>query len=345
MTTKTLRMGALGITTHRRTFVVGLVMTAALFGVFLFALSVGKADITVIDSLKAAVGIPVGSPGDFIVGQVRAPRAFTAILVGATLGLSGAILQSLTRNPLASPDFIGITMGAGTGAILTMFLVATTSLWIIAAGATVGALVTAAIILALSWRRGIVPLRLILAGIGIGFVAQSTTQYLLTRMDVHDAGTALGWLVGSTTGRTWTHVTVSATVLAVLVPIILWNGRALRTMEMGEDTARALGIPVTASRAILAVSSVLLAAAATAVTGPIGFIALVAPALALRLTRSAGVTLIPSALMGALLLLVADQMSQLMPADLQFPVGIFTAAIGAPYLLWLVWRASRGGPS
>ncbi|WP_062078036.1 FecCD family ABC transporter permease [Demequina globuliformis] len=342
---KILRIGALGITTHRRTFAVGLIFLAVLTAVFIFALTMGKADITVLDSLKAVVGIPVGAPGDFIVGQVRAPRALTAILVGATLGLSGAILQSLTRNALASPDFIGITMGAGTGAVLTMSLVSATSLWITAAGATVGALITAGLILALSWRRGIVPLRLILAGIGIGFVAQSTTQYLLTRMDVHDAGTALGWLVGSVTGRTWTHVTVAATVLAVLLPIVLWHARALRTMEMGEDTARALGITVGRSRAILAISSVLLAAAATAVTGPIGFIALVAPALALRLTRNAGVTLIPSALMGALLLLTADQMSQLMPADLQFPVGIFTAVIGAPYLLWLVWRASRGGPS
>ncbi|WP_084099722.1 iron chelate uptake ABC transporter family permease subunit [Demequina sp. NBRC 110051] len=342
---KILRIGPLGITTHQRTFAVGLAIFAVLATLFVFALSWGKADLTVLDSLKAAVGISVGSPGDFIVGQVRAPRAITAVLVGATLGLAGAILQSLTRNPLASPDFIGITAGASTGAVITMWMGIGASLWITAAGAAIGALLTSAAILALSWKRGIVPLRLILAGIGIGFVAQSLTQYLLTRMDVHDAGTALGWLVGSVTGRTWTHVTVAALVLAVLVPVILWHARALRTMEMGDDTAKALGISVGRSRAVLAVASVLLAAAATAITGPIGFIALVAPALALRLTRNAGVTLIPSALMGAVLLLAADQLSQLMPATLQFPVGIFTAAIGAPYLLWLVWRASRGGPS
>lgn len=342
---KIVAIGPLGITTHRRTLAVGLAMLATLAALLVFALAWGKADITVLDSLKAAVGIPVGAPGDFIVGQVRAPRALTAILVGATLGLSGAVLQSLTRNPLASPDFIGITAGASAGGVITLWAGIGASLWITAAGAAVGALVTSAAILALSWRRGIVPLRLILAGIGIGFVAQSFTQYLLTRMDVHDAGTALGWLVGSVTGRTWTHVSVAAIILAVVVPVILWHARALRTMEMGDDTAKALGISVGRSRATLAVAAVLLAAAATAITGPIGFIALVAPALALRLTRNAGVTLIPSALMGAVLLLAADQLSQLMPATLQFPVGIFTAAIGAPYLLWLVWRASRGGPS
>ncbi|WP_084125668.1 iron chelate uptake ABC transporter family permease subunit [Demequina sp. NBRC 110054] len=340
-----LRLGPLGISTHRRTFVVGLALTGVLFGLLIIALTAGKADISILDGLKASIGISVGSPGDFIVGQVRAPRAFTAILVGAMLGLSGAILQSLTRNPLASPDFIGISMGAGTGAVLTIWLIGASSLWVTAAGAVVGALTVSALILALSWRRGIVPLRLILAGIAMGFVANATTQYLLTRMDVHDAGNALGWLVGSVTGRTWTHVAVAGAVLAVLLPIVLWHARALRTLEMGDDTAKALGIHVGRSRAVLAVCSVLLAAGAVAVTGPIGFIALVAPALALRLTRNAGVTLIPSALMGAVLLLAADQVAQQMPDTLQLPVGIFTAAVGAPYLLWLVARASRGGQS
>ncbi|WP_062203516.1 FecCD family ABC transporter permease [Demequina salsinemoris] len=340
-----LRLGPLGISTHRRTFAVGLALAAVLFGLLIVALTAGKADISILDGLKASIGISVGSPGDFIVGQVRAPRAFTAILVGAMLGLSGAILQSLTRNPLASPDFIGISMGAGTGAVLTIWLIGASSLWVTAAGAVVGALTISALILALSWRRGIVPLRLILAGIAMGFVANATTQYLLTRMDVHDAGNALGWLVGSVTGRTWTHVAVAGAVLAVLLPIVLWHARALRTLEMGDDTAKALGIHVGRSRGILAVCSVLLAAGAVAVTGPIGFIALVAPALALRLTRNAGVTLIPSALMGAVLLLAADQVAQQMPDTLQLPVGIFTAAVGAPYLLWLVARSSRGGQS
>ncbi|WP_062516691.1 FecCD family ABC transporter permease [Demequina gelatinilytica] len=340
-----LRIGPLGISTHRRTFAVGLVMLVALVALVIFALSNGQSSITILDSLKAAVGIPVGAPADFIVGQVRAPRALTAVLVGAMLGLSGAILQSLTRNPLASPDFIGISMGAGTGAVVTLWLIGASSLWVTAAGAAAGALVTAGLILLLSWRHGIVPLRLILAGIGMGFVANATTQYVLTRMDMHEAGNALGWLVGSVTGRTWTHVSVAAICLAVLLPVVLWNARSLRTMEMGDDAARALGIAVGPARMALALSSVLLAAASVAITGPIGFIALVAPAIALRLTRNAGVTLIPSALMGALLLLAADQVAQLMPTTIQLPVGVFTAAVGAPYLLWLVWRASRGGPA
>ncbi|MDR2347482.1 MAG: iron chelate uptake ABC transporter family permease subunit [Bifidobacteriaceae bacterium] len=334
-----------GLTARGRTFGIGLVLLGALAALTALALVTGKANVTILDALRATVGIPVGAPGDFIVGQVRAPRVLTTILVGAMLGLAGAILQSLTRNPLASPDFIGISAGAGAGAVLTMWLTAASSLWVTAAGAAAGALAISSAMFALSWRRGIVPLRLILAGIGLGFLAQSTTQYLLTRMDVHEAGTALAWLVGSTAGRTWTHVTVAAAVLAVIGPLVLWQTRALRTMEMGEDTASALGISVSRSRLVLATCSVLLAAVATAVTGPIGFIALVSPALALRLTRNAGVTPVPSALLGAVLLLAADQVSQALPSSLQFPVGILTAAVGAPYLLWLVWRASKGGPS
>jgi iron complex transport system permease protein len=335
----------MGAAVRGRTLGVGLALLAALAALTALALVSGKAEVGVLDSLRALVGIPVGAPGDFVVGQVRAPRALTAILVGAMLGLAGAILQSLTRNPLASPDFIGISAGAGAGAVATMWLTAATSLWVTAAGAAAGALAIAGAMFALSWRRGIVPLRLILAGIGLGFLAQATTQYLLTRMDVHEAGTALAWLVGSTAGRTWTHVAVTATALAVLGPLALWQTRALRTMEMGEDAARALGIAVSRSRLVLAACSVLLAAAATAATGPIGFIALVAPALALRLTRNAGVTPIPSALLGALLLLAADQISQALPSAVQFPVGILTAAVGAPYLMWLVRRAAKGGLS
>ena len=150
---RNLRLGPFGISVRRRTFAVGLVMLAALAALLVFALAAGKADVTVLDSLRAAVGISVGAPGDFIVGQVRAPRALTTLLVGAMLGLAGAVLQSLTRNPLASPDFIGISAGAGTGAVLTMWLSPATSLWATAAGAAAGGLTAALIILGLSWRR------------------------------------------------------------------------------------------------------------------------------------------------------------------------------------------------
>ncbi|WP_296665099.1 iron chelate uptake ABC transporter family permease subunit [Demequina sp.] len=338
-----LRLGPLGITTHRRTLAVGAALLAVVVVLVVLSLAVGRANVGVLDSLRAAVGISVGAPGDFIVGQVRAPRVFTTALVGAMLGLAGAILQSLTRNPLASPDFIGISAGAGTGAVLTIVAIGGSSIWVTAAGAAAGGVAAAALIVTLSWRRGIVPLRLVLAGIGIGFVAQAATQFLLTTMEIYQARDALVWLVGSTASRTWQHVALAAALLAVLGSIALWHSRALRTLEMGDDAARALGITVTRSRLVLTACSVLLAAGATAVVGPIAFVALVAPAVAARLTRHAGATLIPSALMGAAILLTADLAAQHATGALQLPVGIFTAAVGAPYLLWLVWRASRGG--
>lgn len=342
---KTLRIGPVGVVTQRRTLVVGLALLATVVALIVVSLAVGRSGVGVLDSLRAAVGIPVGPPADFIIGQVRAPRVLTTALVGAMLGLAGAILQFLTRNPLASPDFIGISAGAGAGAVLTIATAAGTSIWVTAAGAAAGAVTAAVLIIGLSWRRGIVPLRLILAGIGIGFAAQATTQFLLTQMQIYQAGDALVWLVGSTASRTWTHVALAAGALALLGSIALGHARALRTLEMGDDTARALGIAVTRSRLVLTACAVLLAAAATAVVGPIAFIALVAPAIAVRLARGAGMTLIPSALMGAALLLTADLVAQHATGALQLPVGIYTAAVGAPYLLYLVWRASRGGPA
>ncbi|MEX0914066.1 MAG: iron chelate uptake ABC transporter family permease subunit [Demequina sp.] len=336
-------IGPMGFLTHTRVLVVGWALVAAIVALGAVTVSVGPVAVSVADSLLAALGIPVGPPGDFIVGQLRAPRMYTTLLMGAMFGLSGTILQSLTRNPLASPDFIGISAGAGMGAVITIATVGTTSVWITAGGAAAGALLAAAIMVALSWRRGIVPLRLILTGIGIGFVASAVSQYILTILDISIAQNALIWLVGSTNASTWQQVLVCAVVLAVLLPPIMWLSRPLRTLEMGDETAAALGVAVTRSRLLLAVASVLLAAGATAVVGPVGFIALVAPALARHLTRAPGVTLLPSALMGAALALAADLAAQHATGELQLPIGIYTAAVGAPYLLYLVWRSARGG--
>lgn len=340
---RTVRLGPFGVMTHTRVLVVGWILTGCILVLAVLTVSLGPVEVSILDSLKATVGLPVGTPADFIVGQLRAPRMYTTLLMGVMFGLSGALLQSLTRNPLASPDFIGISAGAGAGAVLTIALVGTTSVWVTASGAAAGALVAAAAIVALSWRRGIVPLRLILTGIGIGFVFSALSQYLLTILDISIASNALIWLVGSTNARTWQHVIVAAVILFVLVPFIIWHARALRTLEMGDETAAALGITVTRSRMALALTAVLLAAGATAVVGPVAFIALVAPALARRLTHSPGVTLLPSALMGAALALTADLVAQHATGQLQLPIGIFTAAIGAPYLLWLIWHSTRGG--
>jgi iron complex transport system permease protein len=331
------------VITHTRVLAVGWTMLAIIILLAALTVSLGPVDTSVVDSLKAAVGLPVGAPADFVVGQLRAPRMYTTLIIGAMFGLAGALLQSLTRNPLASPDFIGISAGAGAGAVLIIAAFGTTSVWLTAGGAAAGGLAAAALMVALSWRRGIVPLRLILTGIGIGFVASAISQYVLTILDISIAHNALIWLVGSTNSRTWEHVAVAGAIAMVLAPIVIWHSRALRTLEMGDETAAALGIAVTRSRLVLATAAVLLAAGATAVVGPVGFIALVAPAIARRLTHSPGVTLLPSALVGAALTLAADFAAQHATGQLQLPLGIYTAGIGAPYLLWLIWHSARGG--
>ncbi|WP_062071619.1 FecCD family ABC transporter permease [Demequina sediminicola] len=340
---RVVRLGPFGVLTHTRVIVVGWVLFAVASVFFLLGLTVGPVEIPLGDALAAAFGFTTDSQADFIVGQLRAPRTFTTVLIGIMFALAGAILQSLTRNPLASPDFIGISAGAGAGAVAVIAFAGATSAWLVAAGAGIGGIVAAAIIIALAWHGGIVPLRMVLTGIGIGFVASAVSQYLLTVMDINNADQALVWLVGSTANRTWQHVAVAAVILAVMIPIIVTLSRSLRTMEMGDETAEALGIPVARARLLLVLCAVLLAAGATAVVGPVGFIALVSPALARRLTRAPGVTLIPAALMGAALALVADYAAQHATGDMQLPIGLYTAAIGAPYLLWLVGRSARGG--
>ncbi len=329
----------LSIAGRRRLITAGIGAVAVLL--VLFLLLVGTIAVPPGEALLAAVGIDTGTAADFIVGQLRAPRAYTTVLIGVMFGLSGAILQSLTRNPLASPDVIGVSAGAGAGAVLTMVLVDTSSMWTMAAGAVIGGLAATTTAALVSLKgRAIVPLRLVLVGIGLAYVSTAVTQYVLSTVRVADAQTALVWLVGSTQNRTWTHVAVAAAVLAVMLPVLWWASRDLAVMEMGDDTATALGVPVDRARVVLIVVAVLLAAGATAVTGPVGFVALVAPAIARRLTRSPGVALAASALMGAVIALAADALSQSVTFA-HLPIGIFTAIIGAPYLLWLIWRAAR----
>ena len=291
------------------------------------------------DSVRSAVGIPTNSPADFIVGQLRAPRTYTATLVGALLAGSGALLQSVARNPLASPDLLGVTQGAAAAAVAAIWAFGTTSSLALAPAAVTGALLTSALIVGVGWSRGIQPLRLIVAGIGIGFVAASITTYLLTAIPERLVPQAYLWTIGSTNARVWDHVAIAAGAIAATVPVALWLERRLRVLEMGDDLAAGLGVrPVRVRLAAIALGA-LAAGLAAALTGPIGFVALVAPAIARRLVRTEGIVLVPSIIAGAALTATADLFAREIFAPTQVPIGLFTAAIGAPYLLYLLRRA------
>ncbi|MFI6597142.1 FecCD family ABC transporter permease [Nonomuraea sp. NPDC050536] len=329
----TIRFGSWSVRVAPRALVVGALLVAVAFAVTVVAISTGEYTVAVPDVLKALFG--QGTPvAELIVGRLRAPRVVTGLLVGAAFGVSGAIFQSLTRNPLGSPDFIGFTAGASTGGILAVVLGG--SAMVIAGGALAGCLVTAVLVYALAFRRGVQGYRLVLVGIGANALLVAVNSYLLTRADINDAATAGAWLTGSLGGRGWDHAIPVGVALTVLLPLVAWISRPMRMIEMGDDAARSMGIRVEAVRAGAVVAGVLLCGVATAAAGPVIFVALAAPQIARRLARSPGVTMISSALAGAVLLIAADLVAQRVIAPSQLPVGVVTAAIGGTYLALLL---------
>lgn len=274
-----------------------------------------------------------------IVVEWRLPRVGLAFLLGGALGLSGAIFQSLTRNPLGSPDIIGFTAGSYSGALVAI-LVLSGGYYETAAGALIGGILTALSIYLLAYRRGVQGFRLIIVGLGISAMLSALNAWMIREADLQVAMSAAIWGAGSLNGLGIEQLLPVILVLALIVPPTLLLSRPLRQLEMGDDAARATGVNAIGVRLMLMVLGVALTATVTAAAGPIAFIALAAPQIARRLTRSAGVALLPSALMGALLLVSADWAAQHAFA-IQLPVGVMTVSIGGLYFLWLLVREGR----
>ncbi|WP_019815043.1 FecCD family ABC transporter permease [Saccharomonospora saliphila] len=323
-----------------RSLLVALTLAAAILATAVTTLTTGEYELSVAEVLGAIAGQADGA-ADFVVNTLRLPRLLTAVFVGAALAVSGAVLQALTRNPLGSPDFIGFTNGAATGA-LVILIVAGGGMAQIAAGALAGGIVASVLIYLLAYTRGVQGFRFVLMGIGINALALSVNSYLITRADLYDAVAAQAWLVGSVNGRGWGHVAASGLALAVLLPVALSRVRALSLLDLGDHSAAALGVGVQRSRVVLIVVSVLLAGSATAAAGPIWFVALAAPRLARGLTRTPAPGLVTSALMGGLLLAVGDLAIQRVFPAAQLPVGTATGCLGGLYLMWLLASQWRG---
>ena len=330
---------------RRRAVLVSVVLAVGVLVAFALSLSTGEFAIPLRDVLPAVVGLG-GSDADFIVTTLRLPRALTGILVGVAFALSGALFQSLVGNPLASPDIIGITAGASTAAVLVIVggsaLGLATGLVAVPVAAFLGGLLTAALMYVLAYRHGLSAYRLVLVGIGLAAMLHSVTHFLLTRGDINDVQRATVWLTGSLNGRGWDQVVPLAVALALLVPAVLLLAGQLRALQLGDDTARGLGVPVERSRIALVVVAVACAAVATAAAGPIAFVAFVSAPIARRLVRSP-LTLVPAALTGALLVLLSDLVARTVFSPTELPVGIVTGLVGAPYLIWLLARANRVG--
>jgi len=320
----------------RRAVVTALIALAALV-VGVVALGLGDYPLAPLEVVRALGG--GDGPASTIVLGWRLPRVLAALVFGAALGASGAVFQSLTRNPLGSPDVIGFSTGAYTGAIVVIVSGATSTVGT-AAGALAGGLVTALVVYLLAWRGGVQGLRLVVVGIGVTAVLHSVNSWLLLRAQAEVALTASFWGAGTLALVSWRQLLPAAAVLAVLAAGVVVLARPLRQLELGDDAARSHGLRAEPARLALVVVGVALTAVVTASTGPIVFVALAAPQLARRLVRSAGVPLAAAALVGALLLLVADVVAQHVAAS-PLPVGLVTLVIGGGYLVSLLVGESR----
>ncbi|CAL9574258.1 FecCD family ABC transporter permease [Streptomyces sp. enrichment culture] len=333
--------GGLSVRLDVRAFTVVVLLMLLALGASVLLIGTGDFPMSASDVLTTLVG--QGDEGQkFIVTELRLPRVLVGLLVGASLGIGGALFQSISRNPLGSPDILGLGQGATAGALTVIVLFSGTANQV-ALGALAGGLITGTAIYVLAWKRGVHGYRLVLVGIGVSAVVTAVNGYLLTKSDIVDAARAVVWMTGSLDGRDWDQVWPLLALCAVLVPVVLANSRALRMTEMGDDISNALGVRVERLRLVLMLSAVLLTASATAAAGPVSFVALTAPQLARRLTRSPGPNLVASMCMGAALLVLADFVSQRAFGAEQLPVGVVTGVLGGVYLLWLLVTERRAG--
>ncbi|WP_312347235.1 iron-enterobactin ABC transporter permease [Leclercia sp.] len=275
-----------------------------------------------------------------VVTEWRLPRVMMALLVGAALGISGAIFQSLMRNPLGSPDVMGFNTGAWSGVLVAMVLFGQ-HLTAITLAAMAGGILTSLVVWALAWRDGIETFRLIIIGIGMRAMLMAFNTWLLLQASLETSLSAGLWFAGSLNGLTWAKTLPAAPLILLMFICALLLVKRMRLLEMGDDSACALGVSVERSRLMLMLVAVVLTAAATAIAGPISFIALVAPHIARRLSGTARWGLTQSALCGSLLLLAADLCAQRLFMPYQLPVGVVTVSLGGIYLIVLLVQESR----
>ncbi|GAA2386321.1 iron chelate uptake ABC transporter family permease subunit [Streptomyces glaucosporus] len=335
-----LRRGRVSFLVHRRSLAVTAALAAALAAAVVAALSLGETATPPAEVVKVLLGRP--SPDELVVGTLRLPRLVLGVLVGAALGVAGGLIQTVARNPLASPEIIGVTHGATAVTVGAMaFGLASHALlpWFSMAGGVLAAV----LVYVFAWRRGLQAARFVLVGLGFSVALRSVTELFLTKGDFLAAQQAQVWMTGSLNGRGWEQAGPLGWALLVLLPAVLWCARAQRDASLDDDTAVALGVRLGRTRLGLTATGVALASVATGAAGPVDFVALLSPQIARRLTGTAQIPLLATALLGAFVVTLGDLLARRMLAPVELPVGVLTAAIGAPYLIWLIARGRTGG--
>lgn len=333
-----LRRWKVAVRIEWRSVTVCAVLAVAVACMAVLALMTGSYQLSPRQVVSALTGGETGLVHDVVV-EWRLPRVAAAVVFGAALGVSGAVFQSLLRNPLADPSVIGFSQGSYTGALIVI-LVVNGSYQQLVGGALLGGMATAVAVYAFAYRRGVQGFRLIIVGIGVSAMLGSLNTWLILKADLDQAMSAAAWGAGSLNGVAWDQVIIGGACIAVLLLLASLLSRPMRQLELGDDAAASQGVRVSPARLGLVVVGVALTATVTAASGPIAFISLVAPQIARRLARTAGITFTPAAFVGALLCLAADYLAQHV-APTPLPVGIITVILGGGYLGWLLFTEAR----
>lgn len=308
----------------------------------ILTIGLGETNLSPIESLKAMFKQGV-EEHILVIHSLRLPRGIVAFLAGACLAVAGAILQAVIRNPLASPDIIGITGGASVGAVFFItYLSGTVSISLLPLAAMAGAGIVSVMIYFLSWNKGVTPIRLVLVGIGIAALMNALTTLMIILSPIYVSGQAYVWLTGSVYGSSWETVITILPWVLVFIPLLFIYSRHVNVQELGDDIATGVGSAVQRQRFILLFISVALTGAAVAVAGGIGFVGLIAPHIAKKLVGPSFGGLIPvSFLVGGPMVLLADLVARTGFSPLDVPVGVFTSAIGAPFFIYLLYRSQK----
>ncbi|RKL67340.1 iron ABC transporter permease [Salipaludibacillus neizhouensis] len=322
-----------------KTVLILLGLCISLFLALILGPSLGNKLLSPLEVVRTIAGVSTGG-NDFIVMNSRLPRTLVSILTGAALGLSGLILQGVIRNPLAAPDIIGVTGGSSVAAVAFItYLSGTLSLFYLPLAAVSGGIIVSVFIYMMSWKNGVTPIRLILIGIGVSAVMSAGTTFMLVLSPSASAGQAYLWLTGSVYGASWEDVRTVAIVILVITPLVLLFSRSLNAQQFGDEVASGLGVKVEFHRMALLLFSVILAGVAVSAAGAIGFVGLIAPHIARALIgRQFAGLILSSALVGGLLVFSADLVARTVFYPIDIPAGVFTAGIGAPFFLYLLFK-------
>lgn len=324
---------------HRRAAVVAASLVVLLAVVCVAYLCVGESFVAPSEVLNVILGRP--SPTNSSWAHFGCRAWSSGCSSASRSGSAGALIQTVARNPLASPDIIGISQGASALTVGAMTF-GITSYTVLPYLSVIGGVAAAALVYAFAWRGGLHATRFVLIGIGFAIALRSVTTLFLTKGDYLVAQQAQIWMTGSLNGRGYEEAAPIGWTLLILLPAVLWAARAQRSVSMDDDTATALGVRLGRVRLGLVALGVILASVATGTAGPVDFVALLAPQIARRMTRTAQIPLLCSALLGAVIVVFADLLARRLFSPTELPVGVLTAAVGAPYLIWLIIRGHGG---